>query len=107
VHADGLADVGPHRQQHALPLVVAGAVGVRLAEVARRNGTVDGRDDLVQGDLLGRPRQHVAAADAALGAHQTGALERQEDLLEIGLREPSPHGDVAYRGGHLRAVQGE
>ena len=35
-----------------------------------RDGAVDGRDDLGQGDLLGRAGQDVAAADAPLGAHQ-------------------------------------
>ena len=46
--ADGLADVGPDGQQDALALVVAGAVGVGLAEVAGGDGAVDGGDDLGQ-----------------------------------------------------------
>ena len=41
-----LADHGPDRQQHALALVVAGAVGVRLAEVAEDDRPVDRADDL-------------------------------------------------------------
>ena len=36
----------PDREQHALALVVAGAVLVRLAEVAERDRPVDGRQDL-------------------------------------------------------------
>ena len=50
--------------------------------------------------------QHVAAADAALGAHQAGALQGQQDLLEVGLGEPGALGDVAHRGrARLVAVQ--
>ena len=103
-----LADLGPHDEQHALALVVAGAVLVGLAEVAGDDGAVDGAHDLAQRDLLRRAGQHVAAADAALRAHQTGALERQEDLLEVGLGEAGAVGDVAHRGRARRVVvQGE
>ena len=61
-------------------------------------GPSTARDDLGQGDLLGRPGQHVAAAHAPLGADQAGALQGQEDLLEVGLGQPGPLGDVADRG---------
>ena len=50
-------------------------------------------------DLVGVAGEHVAAADAPLGAHQPGALERQQDLLEVGLGEAGALGDVAHRGG--------
>ena len=104
----GLAHLGPHRQQDALPLVVAGPAGVGLAEVAGHDGPVHGRDHLGQGDLLGVAGQHVAAADPALGADQPGALEGEEDLLEVGLGEPGALGDVADRGRRgLRPVQGQ
>ena len=105
--ADGLADVGPDGQQDALALVVAGPVGVGLAEVAGGDRAVDGGDDLGQRDLLGRAGQDVAAADAPLGAHQTGALEGEQDLLEIGLGQPGALGDVAHRGRRLGAVEGQ
>ena len=94
-----LADVGPDGQQHALALVVAGAVGVGLAEVAGGDGAVDGPDDLRQADLVGRTGQYVAAAHAALGADQAGALEGQQDLLEVGLGQAGALGDVPHRGG--------
>src|SRR5665213_4521860 len=45
VGAHVLADVGPHRQQDALALVVAGAVLMGDAEVARHDGSVHGRHD--------------------------------------------------------------
>ena len=103
-----LADLVPHREEHALALVVAGPVLVGLAEVADRDRTVDGGDDLGQADLLGRAGEHVAAPDPALGAHQPGALEREQDLLEVGLGEPGALGDVAHRRGPgLVGVQGE
>ena len=41
--------------------------------------------------------QHVAAADAPLRAHQAGALEGEQDLLEVGLGEAGALGDVAHR----------
>ena len=83
--------------QHALALVVAGAVLVRLAEVAERDRAVDGRHDLRQPDVLRVAGEHVAAADAALGAHQPGALEGEQDLLEVRLRQAGALGDVAHR----------
>ena len=88
--ADRLPDVGPDGQQHALALVVAGAVLVGLSEVAGGDGAVDGGDDLGQGDLLRWAGQHVAAADAPLRADQARSLEGQEDLLQIGLGQGGP-----------------
>ena len=93
-----LADHGPDRQQHALALVVARAVLVRLAEVADGDGPVDRADDVAEGDRAGLAGQHVAAAHAPLRAHQAGALEREEDLLEVGLGQARALGDVAHRG---------
>jgi len=81
--------------------VVAGAVLVRLAEVTGDDGAVDGADDLRQRDLARRPGQDVAAADAALRPHEAGALEREQDLLEVRLGERGPLGDVANRRGTL------
>ena len=60
---------------------------------------VDGRHDLAEGDQARLPGQDVAAADAALRAHDAGALEGQEDLLEVRLGEPGALGDVAHRRG--------
>ena len=105
--ADDLADVSPDGQEDALTLVIAGSVLVRLAEVAGGDRPVDGGDDLGERDLFGRPRQHVAAADAALGADQPGALEGEQDLLEIGLRQAGALGDVPHRGRRLGAVERE
>ena len=52
------------------------------------------------------PGEHVAAADASLGADQSGALERQQDLLEVGLGQTGALGDVPdRRGSGFTAVQ--
>ena len=104
---DRLPDVGPDGQQDALALVVAGAVRVGLSEVAGGDGAVDGGHDLGQGDLLGRAGQHVSAADASLGADEAGALQGQEDLLEVGLGQAGPLGDVPDRGRCLGPVEGQ
>jgi len=85
VGAHALAYLGPDGEQHALALVVAGPTCVGLPEVARHDGTIDGRDDLGERDVLGRPREHVPAADPALGTHQARPLQGEEDLLEVGL----------------------
>jgi len=97
--ADAAADAGPHRQQHALALVVARAVLVGLPEVAQGDGAVDRRHDLAEGDEARLSGEDVPAADAALGPDDARALERQQDLLEVGLRQPGPLGDVAHRRG--------
>ena len=80
-----LAHLRPHRQQHALALVVAGTVLVWRAEVTGHDRAVDGAHDLAQGDLVRRPGQDVATAHAPLGAHEAGALQSQENLLEVRL----------------------
>ena len=57
---------------------------------------------------VGGAGEHVAAADAALGAHQPGALQGEQDLLEVGLGEAGALGDVADRcRARLVGVQGE
>ena len=94
-----LTDLGPQRQQDALALVVTGAVGVGLAEVTGDDGTFDRAHDLGHGDGPRTPRQDVAAADTPLGADQAGALEGEQDLLQIGLGEGGALRDVADRGG--------
>lgn len=91
------AHLRPHGQQHALPLVIARAVLVRFAEIAGDDGPVNRAHNLTQGDLLGRPSQDVATPDPSLGTHQTGALQGEENLLEVGLGQTGALGDVANR----------
>ena len=94
--AHELAGLVPDRDQDALAFVVAGTVAVRLAEVADRDRSVDRRDDLRQLDSGWVPGQDIAATDAAFGAHQPGALEGEEDLLEVWLGQPRSLGDIAH-----------
>ena len=98
VMAHVFAYLRPHAQQHALTFVVASTVLVRLPEVACRDRPVDGADDLTERDVTRRAGQHVTAADASLGANETGALQGEQDLLEIRLWQSRPLGDVPHRG---------
>jgi hypothetical protein len=78
--------------------MVAGTVFVGDAEVAGHDGPIDSGHDLGERDLLWRSGQHVASAHSALGSDQPGALQSEQDLLEIGLGEPGTFGDIADRG---------
>jgi hypothetical protein len=97
VLAHVFTDLRPHRQQHALAFMLAGAVLVRSTEVASGDRAVDRGHDLAEGDLLRWPGEHIAAPDAPLGADQPRALERKEDLFEVRLRQTGALGQVANR----------
>jgi hypothetical protein len=71
---------------------------VGLAEVTGDDRPVDRADDLAEQDLGRFAGEHVAAADPALGAHDARALEREEDLLEVGLGQAGAVGDLAHGG---------
>ena len=58
-------------------------------------------------DLLGRAGEHVAAADAALRAHQPRALHREQDLLEVRLGEVGALRDLLHRRRAVGPVQRE
>lgn len=88
----------PDGEQHALALVVARAALVGLAEVAKSDGPVHGRDDLGQPDLVRISGEHITAAHASLGANESGTLQCQKDLLQIGLGKSGAFGNVAHRG---------
>ena len=90
-------DLGPHGEEGALALVITRAVGVRLPEVAGGDRPVYGAHDLAERDLVRGPGEDVAAAYAALGAHQTGALEGEQDLLQVRLRKAGALGQIAHR----------
>ena len=103
-----ISDVGPDAEEHALTLVIARAVLVGLTEVARHDWSIDRRHDLGECDAFSRSRQYVAAADAALGAHETDALQTQEDLFEVRLGQAGAIGEVTNRGGRREVgAQGE
>ena len=94
-----LADLCPHGEQGALPLVVAGPTHVGFTEITHDDRPVNGRDDLAERELLGIAGQDVAASDTTLGAHQSGTLQSEQYLLEVRLREPRAFGDVTHRRG--------
>jgi len=88
----------PDGKEYALPFMVTGAVLVRLTEVSESDRSVDRRNDLAQPDVLWCACEGVTAADTALGLHETGAFQSEEDLLQVGLRESCSFGDVLDRG---------
>ena len=81
------------------------AVVVLVGE--RRERAVDRGEDLRERDRLGRAGEHVAAADAALRAHEPRALHREQDLLEVGLGEVRALRDLLHRRGRVGAVERE
>lgn len=90
----------PYGEQNALPLMIARTVLVRLAEVSKSDRPIDSAENLTDPDLRGLACEHVPAADTALRTHQAGALQRQQDLLEVGLRKRRALGNVAHRCGY-------
>jgi hypothetical protein len=101
-----LADIGPNREQHALTLVVAGAVLVGFAEIACDDRSLYGAHDLAQGYLSRGPGEDVPPTDTPLRAHQPGALQSEENLLQVGLGQPGALCDVAHgRGLRLAGVK--
>jgi hypothetical protein len=87
----------PHGEQHALSFMVTRAVLMRCAEIAEGDRAVDRRHNFRQPDLLRRSSEYVTPTDTALGAHEPGALQRQQNLLEVRLGECGALCDVSNR----------
>jgi hypothetical protein len=88
--------------------VIAGTILVRDSKVTGDNRSVDRRHNFGQSERFGRAIQDVATTHTTLRTHQPGRLEGQKDLLEVGLRETRPVGDITNgRGRALVLVQGE
>ena len=102
---EDLARLLGHAHPHLLEHAVALAVVVLVHQGDER--AVDRGEDVGERDLLRRARQHVATAHAALRAHQPRALHRQQDLLEVRLREPRALRDLLHRRRAVRSVQRE
>ncbi len=90
-----------------MALVVACTVLMGFAKVAHHDGAIYRAHDLGQRDLIGWAGQYVPAAHPAFGTNQPGALEGQEDLLEVRLGEHGPIRDVSDRCGCAIGVHGE
>ena len=57
---------------------------------------------------IGKQVEVLKKTDATLGADQARTLQGEQDLLEVGLGQPGPFGDVPHRvGPGAVAVQGE
>jgi hypothetical protein len=91
-----ISHVSPYAEQHALALVIARAVLMRLAEVSSGDRPVNGRDNLSQSYSFGGPGENVTPSDAALRSDQSDALQTEQDLLKVGLGESGALGEVAY-----------
>ena len=91
-----LAGCVPDGQQNALSFVAAGAVLVRLSEIANRDRPVNGGDDLGQLDVFGILCENVTTTDATLRSNESRALQREKDLLEVRLRKTRAFGNVAH-----------
>ena len=57
--------------------------------------------------LLGAASADPAAVMQTLGTNEAGALQRQEDLFEIRLRQAGALGDIAHRGRTVGLVERE
>jgi hypothetical protein len=53
----------------------------------RRDRALEREHDVVHRDLLGRPRQQVAAVGTTRRRHQLGLLEQCRDALQVGERQ--------------------
>jgi hypothetical protein len=91
------AGEGPGGQQHAVAFVVTGTIFVRFAEIADGDRAVDGAHDVGEPNLFGLASQHIATANPAFRANESGAFEREQDLFEVRLGEGGAFGDVADR----------
>jgi hypothetical protein len=65
--------------QHAVP-------SVAIVDEAGHGGdrALEGQDRLVHADVVGRPRQAVAAVGAARGLDELGLAQERNDALEVG-----------------------
>src|SRR5207248_2573089 len=76
-----LVDPDPHLLEDAVAFAMVGMLR------HRQLGPFDCGHDVGERDVFRWVREHVTAAHAALRANEARALHRQQDLLEIGLRQ--------------------
>lgn len=91
------SDLGPDGQQDALSFMVTCPVLMRVAEVSCLDGSINCRDDLGERDVLGGASKEIPTSDAPLGTNEARSFEREEYLLEVGLRQASSFCNVSYR----------
>jgi hypothetical protein len=88
----------PNGEQDALSFVIARAILMGLAKVTKSDGAVYGRNNVRQTNIAWSFSQYVAATNAALRTHKSGAFQSEKDLFEIGLRKSSALGNISDRG---------
>lgn len=76
-----------------------------LCEIAGNDGAVHCAYDFAERDLLCWAGQQIAAAYASLGDHQPSAFERQQNLLQVRLRQTGALRYVAGGGGGAFRMQ--
>ncbi len=85
---DRVADPDPEHVDRALGRPVADeVVGLVGGADHRRDRALEGAEDLAHPDLVGSPRELVAAAGAAGGHDEAGVPEARDELLEVGARQ--------------------
>src|SRR5207247_9233801 len=67
------------------------------ARLDRRGRPFDGAQHVPHADLLGQSHQMIATRGAPLRAEQARALQGQQDVLQVALRDRVPGGDVLDR----------
>src|SRR5207302_1594250 len=70
----------------------------------RRDLALDRAEHLADRDLAGRPGQMVPARRATLGGQEAGALELEQHLLQVTLRDRLPRRDLLDRDEAARLV---
>ena len=88
----------PNSEQDTLSLVVTRAVLMGLAEVAKGDGAIYGRNYVRQTNIAWSFSQYVAAANSALRAHKSGAFQCEQNLFEVWLWQSGAFGNVSDRG---------
>src|SRR5208337_2174355 len=58
---------------------------------------IDDREDVLQGDFLGRSSQAITAGRATRAEDETGSLELEQNLSQKSLGNPLSLGNLAYR----------
>src|SRR5271165_4428492 len=69
------------------------ALGLPRVQIA----AIDDREDVLQGDFLGRSSQAITAGRATRAEDETGSLELEQNLSQKSLGNPLSLGNLAYR----------
>ena len=96
--ASFVVELDPHFLQHAVPLAMIVALG------EGRRGAFHCGHDLGQGDEFRCTCQHVATPHSTFRMHKARALDSEQDLFEVRLREFGAFRDFFDRRGPVLFV---